>query len=376
MKNRLTKVRNLLAEQHLDAAVISSASNIIYLTGFFGFSKEGRDAYLLITKTKAYIFTNALYSEAVYNNVPHFTLSEITPSSSFKDLLKKLTGKHILKRVGIEENDITVSEYKMLSSCFNNLDHFSVSGIRAVKEEKEIFAIKKACDIADKVFAHILNKLKSGVTEQEIAFEIEIFLKENGADVSFPPIVAFGRNSSIPHHKSNNQKLITNNIVLLDFGARYNGYCSDMTRTVFFGKATSEQKRMYQVVLDAQQKAIEFLTSYFHPERSRRVINHKSDSKTASASKVDSMAREYIIQKGYPSIPHSLGHGIGLQVHEYPSLSPKSKDILREGMVFSIEPGIYIPGKGGIRIEDLFTIQRGKLTQLTHSSNTFIELPT
>ncbi|MBI2034845.1 MAG: aminopeptidase P family protein [Candidatus Levybacteria bacterium] len=337
MTKRLSRIQNLLNQQNLDAAIISSAANITYLTGFLGFSKEERDAYLLITKTRAYIFTNALYSEAVYEKVPHFALTEITSSTPFVKSLKKLITKHKIKKLGIEENDMTVSEYNKLSHSLRSLlakqgetlQNFSLQNLREIKSVHEIQQIKKACEISDKAFTHILKKIKTGVTEQKIAFELEIFMKKNGADISFPPIVAFGSHSSIPHHSANNQQLasrrsglITNNVILLDFGARFNGYCSDMTRTIFFGKATNEQKKMYKTVLNAQQKAIEFIQK---ETPSRRSLLEKNEIK---ASEVDRIARDYIISQGYPTIPHSLGHGIGLQVHEAPSLSQKSKDIL------------------------------------------------
>lgn len=352
-----------MLQKKVDALLVSSTSNITYLTGYSGFSQIEREAYLLIVaqplgltnKTpgvKGYLITDGRYTEAV-KNIPNFTLVEINPTQPLKNSLIKLAKKHKIKKLGIEENNLTVSEYKMFKKYFNNIYHFSdIVTLRAVKDSDEITAIEKTCQLGDKAFDYILGKIKEGVTEKELAFEIEFFIKKNYADISFKPIVAFGKNSAIPHHQTSDKKLKMNNWVLLDFGVKIDNYCSDMTRTVFFGKTNNEQKKMYQTVLEAQRKAIESLTS---------------DGGRTDSSEVDRVARDYIIYQGYPTIPHSLGHGIGLEVHETPSISPNSKDILKPGMVFSIEPGIYLPGIGGVRIEDLVVIENSNSRLLTKS---------
>jgi len=237
-----------------------------------------------------------------------------------------------------------------------------------VKSPAEILAIEKACRLGDKTFDYVLGKIKEGVSEKGLAFEIQFFIKKQGADISFPPIVAFGKNSAFPHHvPTHNSKLLTHNsIILLDFGVRLNNYCSDMTRTVFFGSANAEYRKIYQTVLDAQNKAIDFLNSLF--------IVHNSKNKTVKASKVDKIARKYITSQGYPTIPHSLGHGIGLEVHESPRLSPKSKDILKPNMVFTIEPGIYLPGFGGVRIEDVVTIEKSGPRLITKCPKQMVQI--
>ncbi|MBI2334310.1 M24 family metallopeptidase, partial [Candidatus Daviesbacteria bacterium] len=170
---------------------------------------------------------------------------------------------------------------------------------------------------------------------------------------------AFGKNSSIPHHQTGDKRLTINDkLILLDFGVKLNGYCSDMTRTIFFGKPSEKQRKIYETVLEAQKIAIRFINS----------------GKKIKAKDVDKVAREYIKSMGFPDIPHSLGHGVGLEVHEHPYLSSKSKEELKEGMVFSIEPGIYIPDFGGVRIEDLFVLENRNLRQLTTSHKNLIEL--
>lgn len=241
-----------------------------------------------------------------------------------------------------------------------------ISSSKAVKSPDEISKIEKACKLGDKIFDYILKKIKLGITEKEVTQEINSFIKKFEGKLSFPTIVAFGKNSANIHNIPTNNKLTKNQIILLDFGVKLNNYCSDMTRTVFFGKTTPEQKKMYQTVLEAQQKAIDFLASSFN--------SLASANKQIKASKIDKIARDYIISKGYPSIPHSLGHGIGKKVHEAFRISPKSKNYLKEGMVFSIEPGIYIPNFGGVRIEDLVVLEKTGPRFLTHSPKNIIEV--
>lgn len=373
MDNRLSHVKNLIVKNNLGAVLVSSISNITYLTGFSNFSKDEREAFLLIVaqpqglthKTPGvtgYILTDGRYSEAVRKQVKDFELIEISSELSLEKALKNLAKKYNIKKLGFEGHNISFLEHKKLSKYFNNIYYLSISNLRSVKTPDEISKIDKACALGDKTFKYILKKIKAGVSEKEIAFEIEFFIKKQGTDISFPSIVAFGKNSSVPHHVPTNNHLTNNQIVLLDFGVKLNNYCSDMTRTVFFGKATGEQKKMYETVLEAQQKAIELLNTKY------KIQN------TLKASEVDRIARDYIISKGYKTIPHNLGHGIGLEVHESPRLSPLSKDILKENMVFSIEPGIYIPGFGGIRIEDLVVLEKSGPRLLTSSPKRIIEL--
>ncbi len=352
---RIKKLRELIGEEKLDAVLISSVSNISYLTGFTNFSKEEREAYIFIGKDFAYIITDARYSEAVKKQVPHLTLFERSHKNPTKNLFKKHQKE--IKKLGIEEDNLTVVEHRVFKKHFKNIKHFEVSHLRSIKSKDEISKIEKACRIGDLAFDHILKKITAGITEKELAGKLENFIKEKGGEFSFPPIVAFGKNSSVPHHQTGDVKLIGDGeFVLLDFGVKFENYCSDMTRTVFFGKPSDKQKEIYQTVWAAQQKAVDFVNSTV------------KSGKEIKATDVDKVARDYIISKGYPTIPHSLGHGIGLEVHEHPSLSPKSKETLKEGMVFSIEPGIYVPNFGGVRIEDLFVLQKGDLKKMTNVS--------
>jgi Xaa-Pro aminopeptidase len=376
MRSRLQTLQTEITKHNLDAILVSHPTDISYLTGFSNFSADEREGFLLITKAKSYIITDGRYDEAVRKLIPDVTVLVRTHDKPLQKIFSELVTKHALQIVGINEHDLRVAEYLQLKKTFPKLVPFSTNSLRSKKSSAEIQKIKKACAIGDETFTFILPLLTVGVTEKEIAFEMEYFIRKNGADLSFPSIVAFGANSSVPHHHTGNTKLKHDDFVLLDFGVKFENYCSDMTRTVVFGKATEKQKKMYKTVLTAQQKAIENIEHFYSSSKVRstsssRLANARSNNKLLVSS-VDKVARDYIVSQGYPTIPHSLGHGIGLEVHEAPSLSPGSKEILEEGMVFSIEPGIYIPDFGGVRIEDLFTIQKEKLIQLTKSPRQLI----
>jgi Xaa-Pro aminopeptidase len=364
-QDKINNLKELIQKEKLDALLISSIPNIIYLTGFSNFTALEREVYLIITLKSQYIITDGRYAEAVGNSVKHFELKEQTSAYTFKGIAKDIFKKDKVKSLGIEEEDISVREFKELKKVLKNLKDFKVDKIRISKSLDEIEHIKKSCAIGDRAFDFILTQLSVGVTEKDTANLMEDFIKTFGADKSFDFIVGFGSSSSVPHHQTGTKKLTGKNgdFVLLDFGVRSGNYCSDMTRTVFFGKADAEKKKIYEMVKVAQQKAVEFIEAEL-----------KKGKKKVKASEADKAARDYITSEGYPTIPHSLGHGIGLQVHEAPSLSPRSKYNLAEGMVFSIEPGIYIPGYGGVRIEDLFAIENGRLVQLTQASKELIEL--
>lgn len=227
----------------------------------------------------------------------------------------------------------------------------------------EIEFIRKACRVTDAAFKYILPHLVENVTEKVIVKKINKYIRRHSDGLAFKTIVAFGENSAKIHHQfPTEKKLKKGDIIMLDFGTKVNGLCSDMTRTLFFGKANKKQKDLYLAVLEAQQLAIDYLES--------SILKHKS----VKASEVDKIARNYLSNKKYPPMPHGLGHGIGKKVHMEPRLSPKSKAYLKSGMVFSIEPGIYIKNLGGVRIEDIILINGNKIEILTKSAKELIEL--
>lgn len=367
MTNRIQIVQNLLSDFSLDAILITSPKNIAYLTNYYGFSDHERDAYVLITKSENYLFSNSLYESELKGRVTDFKLVITNAKQPFKMHLQKIYTHARIRTVGFEDTNLTVSEFQKIS--FTNVSYLPLDlrHIRIRKSIDEITSFKKACELTDKAFGYISSsELTPGITELELATRLELFIKQNGADISFKTIVAFGKNSATPHHHTDDTTLKVNDIVLIDFGVKMDDYCSDMTRTFFVGKPTNEQQKVYDVVLQSQKKAVEY-------------INEKlKNTEKVKAKEVDHISREYIISQGFPSIPHSLGHGIGLEVHEAPSLSPFSEDVLEEGMIFSIEPGIYLPAgeqasQGfGVRIEDLYVIQNEMLTPLTQSNTSLI----
>lgn len=357
---------NLELKKHLenfDALLISSYANIVYLTGFSGFSETERECFLLITENKQYVITDSRYALAIKENVKDFELIETSAVGFIQKDHSNILRDLRMKKMGIEENNLTVSEFKMLNKHIKKLGNLNLSNLRIVKRKEEIKNIKLACKITDDTFDFVIKKIKHGISEREIANQIELFIKDKNAEISFKPIVAFGKNSAIPHHQTGHSKLKTNQIILLDFGVKINNYCSDMSRTVFFGSASAEFKRIHKTVLEAQQKAIQYINSQWS------MVNSK-----LLAKNIDKVARDYIVKQRFSNIIHSVGHGIGIEVHEAPHISPKSNDLIKENMIFSVEPGIYIPNYGGVRIEDLVLVRNGKAELISKANREIIEL--
>ncbi len=364
MKNRLQTLRTILQRNNLDAILISSPMHILYLTEYPGFSEIEREAFILMTKIKNYLITDARYTEQVKKEASSFGILERGQQNSTFKLLQEIINNEKIKILGFEAENLTVAEYKTFKKVGVKFKPVSLRELRSNKTKQEIEAIQKACKIGDNAFTFIIKQIHESVTEKELAYKLENFMRQQGAEPSFASIVAFGPNAAIPHHHGGNTKLKKNQFVLFDFGVKVDNYCSDMSRTVYFGKPTDEEVKAYQTVLIAQQKAEEYITTKLKNKRSKK----------AYAGETDGIARKYIVSQGFPSFPHSLGHGIGLEVHEAPSLSPRSKNTLTEGMVFTIEPGIYIPGKFGVRIEDDYIIENNKLIQLTQSPKNLIKI--
>jgi Xaa-Pro aminopeptidase len=225
----------------------------------------------------------------------------------------------------------------------------------------EIESIRKACLITDKGFIFVLKEIKSGITEKALAKRLSNFLRNNSNGLSFRTIVGFGENSSHIHHRPTNRRLKAGDAILLDFGAKINGFCSDLSRTVFFKKATKKQIQAYNLVSQAQEKAIKFIQDKL--EKNAKI----------KCKDVDKIAREYLVSKRFPAIPHGLGHALGKKVHQAPRFSPKSKHYLKPGMILTVEPGIYLK-TFGIRIEDDILIKENRVEILTKSSKKVIIL--
>lgn len=357
MENRVKRVRSLFKVGKLDALLVSSNANIFYLTGYSGFLSEERDAYLLVTKNSAILFTNALYFDEVKKSVK--APIKVFLVTQLQKTLEKLLKQEKIVNIGFEEN-LTYQElirFKKVKNTKWKLTEGIVEKVRAIKDRYELESLRKACKLTDNTLSNILTNVRLNMTEKELAWEVEKFIREHGGELAFPSIVSFGKNSAVPHHKTNGTRLELNSIVLLDFGAKVNGYCADMTRTVFFGKANKKFKKIYNTVLKSQEEAIKSL-----------------DMRKIKFSKLQTAANKVIMDNGFEKIPHGLGHGVGLEVHEFPHISPHSKDEARDNMVFTIEPGIYENNFGGVRIEDVFLYKNQKTEALTKSSKNFIEL--
>lgn len=334
------------------ALFITTPTNIRYLTGFV--CLEPRDAYILQTNDTLYFFTNVMYREAA-RELKNCTIIEISRDNPVSKALFQLCSNQNIVEVEFEETDLTVAELRKLESVCTNVKFISsqnrIESKRMIKNSEEIENIRTAAKITDDCFSYIQKKLTAGVTESEIAWEIETFFKKNGAENAFSPIVAFGKNTSKPHYSPSNHELLTNNqIVLLDFGARVDGYCADMTRMMFFGNPEKEWIDAYKTLKSAQEKTIELLK------------NGEQDGKV-----LDDACRAFIRQE-YPTYPHSLGHAVGLDIHEAPRLTSSKSENLKSGMIITIEPGIYIEGQFGMRIEDLILITDAGIEVLSTSS--------
>ncbi|MCD6109564.1 aminopeptidase P family protein [bacterium] len=341
----LNKIRQNF--QKYQALFISNPVNIYYLTGF-----TGSRGMILITPKKAYFFTDFRYIEYAKKIIPkEFNIIQI--NKKWKTDWPKLLKKYRIKSLGIEENYITYQQFLDLRKISKGV-HLKKSGLvieqlRQFKSESELIYLKKSQKINEELLRKTLKFIKIGRTEKEVEWFILNNLSSVGAQgVSFTPIIAFGSNSSIPHHQNGNKKLKNGDTILIDMGVKYKGYCSDMSRSFFTKKPTVLQKNVYQTVLDAQNMAIQKLKNGVY------------------VNEVTNVAMNIIEKAGYKkNFQHALGHGTGLEIHELPNLGAKDKTKLFENMITTIEPGIYLPKNFGIRIEDMLIITRTGYTNTT-----------
>lgn len=355
------KVYSHIVENGFDCALFLDETSINYLSDF-----HSTDGALIVGPQETALFTDSRYIEAVGNEKAAGTLSDDVNAYLHKNGLYSFIGEYLrsinAKRVCIDSANISVKQLEDLKSKCENINFGYIPDLclkfRRVKSDCEIEKIKRAQEITDKAFSHILSFINKGRTELEVAAELEYFMRCNGAEgLAFDTIAVSGKNSSLPHGVPSQNFLAENSFLTMDYGARYNGYCSDMTRTIVLGKADEEMKRIYKTVYDAQAEAMKYI---------------KAGMKCSDA---DALARNVISDAGYGEyFGHSLGHSLGLEIHERPSLSPGSNEILEEGNIVTIEPGIYIPGKYGVRIENMVLITKNGCINLTGSDRSLIEL--
>lgn len=356
-ETRIKQLQEGLSDFEIDALLTTSSYNIAYLSGIHAFSVEEREAKILITRQNCYLFTDARYTEMVKENAQFATLVEIGAEKPFLKQLKDILEKENVKQLGFEEENITYKEAADIEEKLREIEFIPTTDIveelREVKDNDEVLSIRKACQLSDKAFDYILKEIKPNMTELEVKIKLENFIRSQGGNLSFESIVAFGKNAAIPHHLSSDSRLQKSEIILMDFGAKVDGYCSDMTRTVFLGEPNEEFRNMYNTTKEAQEVALDYLKTH---------MNEGFETKKAHL-----LANNHLKVKGYNPIPHGLGHGVGLQVHEMPSLSPYSDQGLKPGMIVTVEPGVYIPGTGGVRIEDMVLITTDGIELLTKS---------
>ncbi len=351
---RIEKVRNYLKEQNMDAIWISNNKNMFYLSGFTGTTAE-----IVITQDQQFFITDFRYKEQAVEQAKGYQVV-IRQKAVFEEMNDILIAQDV-QTLGFEANDVTFAQYQDISEILD-AELLETRGvieeIRHIKSEEEIEILKEACRITDEAFDYILTFIKPGVKEIEVANEIEHFLKQKGASaMSFDTIVASGVRSSMPHGRASEKLIEEGDIVTLDFGCYYKGYSSDITRTIAVGEIDPKLVEIYHIVLEAHNQVI---------EKAKPGMTGKE---------VDAIARDYITEKGYgPDFGHSTGHGLGLDVHEALAISTAGNQVLEEGMVFTDEPGIYIEGLGGVRIEDDLVVRAHGMESINRSPKELIIL--
>ena len=342
---RLQKLRHKLLEEGLDTILISQPENCCYLSGFTG------SGTLLISQDSAILATHFVHLEQAEREAADFEVVRI--KSEPEGFVGLISGRGI-KRLGFEAS-LNFADYRRLAEEADKLElqliptEGLVDSLRAVKEEEEVACLVKAAELADNALEYIAQEIHPGMKEKEVAWEIERFLREKGSDpIPFDIIVASGPNAALPHAKPTERTISPGEPIIVDLGARMEGYASDLSRTLCLGSWEETFTKIYNLVLQAQLSAIANLEAGMTGEQ------------------VDNLARTIIQQEGYEdAFGHGLGHGIGLATHEQPRLGPNSIDLLAENMVFTIEPAIYLIGWGGVRIEDMVMLERGKAKTLT-----------
>lgn len=352
---RLEKVRAALKRQGIDGLLIASPYNRRYVTGF-----TGTAGTVVITQDRALLVTDFRYTSQASQQAREYEVVQAA-GDPLELIREKLAGAGVAK-LGFEKNHVTYAGYEAYEKCFQGFELVPTDNIveqqRGIKDEREQAHIRRAIEITEKAFDYILGFMKPRVTEREVAAELEYFMRKNGAISSaYPTIVASGVRSALPHGLASDKPLGVNEFVTLDFGANYEGYCSDLTRTVFIGEPTERHQEIYRIVLEANRTALEGLKPGM------------------TGKEGDALARDCIAGYGYGDyFGHGLGHAFGLEIHEPMRFSQKTEDVLEPGMILTVEPGIYIPDFGGVRIEDDILVTETGIEVLTKSSKELIVL--
>jgi len=354
--DRLAKVRQSLDREGVPAMLVTNILNIRWLTGF-----TGSYALAFVSRKDAWIAVDSRYRLQAEQECQGLRRTELA-SSGAENLAQMLvaTGE---TRIAVESDHLTVATLEdYCVQLEGKIELVPVAGIvrdlRGVKDVFELEAIERACAVTDEAFAYLCSVMKPGMTERDVMLELEWRIrKHHRAEIAFPTIGVSGPRTAMPHGRPTDRVVRPGEFVTLDFGAKWAGYCSDITRTVVLGKATEEQRRIYGIVLEAQRRAIDGI---------RPGVPGKD---------VDALARRYIAEAGHGDhFGHGLGHSVGLEVHDGPSMSPRSTFNLEVGMVMTVEPGIYVPDWGGVRIEDDVVVTENGCRVLTRAERNLMEL--
>jgi len=360
MMKRIEKILKKIEEENLDGLLVirnekMMGENVRYISGF-----SGSSAYVIISPEHRILLTDDRYTEQATEECPNFEI--LRHDRPFAKTLKEVVNNLNIKKLGFEGNGVTVDLFNTLKEDLTGIELVStkgiIEGLKAVKDEKELVLMKKAAQITDRTFDHILDFIKPGVRERDIALEMESYIKKAGTyELAFDFILVSGRRSSHQHGAPLEKRIEFNDFVTMDFGASYEGYRSDMTRTVVVGRADEKQKEVYRTVKIAQQEGLNKLKA------------------GAKGEEISTHVREIIEKAGYGEYSgHSLGHGVGLEIHELPYLRTTAETVLQAGNVVTVEPGIYIPGWGGVRIEDTVIIKEEGYEIITKSPKGLIVL--
>jgi len=352
MKERIQKMLLLMEENQVDAFLVSKAANIRYLSGFTG----GEDARLLLSPEHRYILTDSRYFEQVARECPDWQLVE-KRSSGLEELQRVASG---FNRLGIESHAVSYSMFRELEASLETelvplVD--TVEKLRQVKDEQELQIMREAARIGDEVFTELCREsITLGTSEHELAGKIVFLLRKKGcSSEAFETIALAGENAALPHGHPGNRKLIAGDMITMDYGGLYHGYAADMTRTVAIGEAGTDFRARYEAVLESQKLGVALIRA------------------GASCREIDAAVRNCLEHYGLAKyFQHSTGHSLGLEIHEMPALSPRSDAALQENMVVTVEPGIYIAGWGGIRIEDTVIVKNGGCEVITHSDKSLL----
>lgn len=354
MMLRVEKLRKKMQEENLDSFLITSPYNLRYLTNF-----TGTTGLAVITLEKAFFITDFRYTEQAAAQAQGFEI--IKNVGPIFEEVADLVQKEGLRELGFEETTVSFLEYSVLEEIID-AQLIPISGmieeLREIKDEEEIAIIEKACSIADLAYDHILKMIQPGMTEIEVANQLDFYMRSLGASgVSFETIVASGLRSAMPHGVASKKIIEQGDLITIDFGCYYEGYVSDMTRTFAIGDPGEQLKEIYQIVLEAQLAVLEVAKP------------------GVTGKQLDAVARDYITKHGYgEAFGHSTGHGIGLEIHEGPNVSVRAEKQFVPGNIITDEPGIYLPGIGGVRIEDDLLITSDGNRVLSHSPKELIIL--